>query len=159
KRIPEKSNDSWYRCIRIKGLSKRSGSRRSGGLEGCLKMIVLANIEYDQGHEIGSGHYGKVYRSTDPQLGGAVLAVKVIPKTKLLDPTNFWAESQTMHKATHDNVVPVRYACQTSTNIILAMPYYSKGSLADKIAANPVSTLEAIRIGRGMLSGISQVHN
>ena len=58
----------------------------------------------------------------------------------------------------HRNIVPIQYACETATQIMLAMPYYSRGSLAARISSGPVTTTELIRVAVGALNGVSQIH-
>src|SRR5437870_1453271 len=115
-------------------------------------MQILATIEYDRRQQIGigQGQNSAVYLSHDPQLGGEC-AVKVIEKARLAYGANFWAESQAMHASRHEHVVPVNCASQTADHICLAMPYYRRGSLADRIAAGPIPPMEVVRVGQGIL--------
>lgn len=123
-------------------------------------MQVIASIAYEQGQRIdkdqGQNSLG-VYLCKDTGLSGE-FAVKVIGKSQLPDPSNFWSESQAMYRSRHENVVPVQYACWQGDKIMLAMPYFRRGSLADRIAAGPLRILEVIRVGQGILSGLSQIH-
>src|SRR5207249_4149962 len=102
-------------------------------------MLKVAKIEYDQGQQIGcgQGQNSTVFLATDPQLGGE-LAVKEIPKASFGNASGFWSEAQTMFGAAHDHVVAIQYACETPTHVCLAMPYYRRGSLTDRIQAGPL---------------------
>jgi eukaryotic-like serine/threonine-protein kinase len=122
-------------------------------------MLKVAKIEYDQGQQIGcgQGQNSAVFLATDPQLGGE-LAVKEIPKNSFGNSAGYWSEAQAMFSATHDHVVAIQYACETPSHICLAMPYYQRGSLTDRIQAGPLRPMEVIRIGQGILSGLTQIH-
>jgi serine/threonine protein kinase len=100
----------------------------------------------------------EVFKAYDPQLGGE-FAVKVIEKSRFGgDITRFFEEAQSMFANAHRNIVPIQYACEDSTHIMLAMPYYSRGSLAARISSGPITTTELIRVAVGVLNGASQIH-
>ena len=122
-------------------------------------MQEVGSITFDCGARIGAdqGQNGRVYISTDSQLDGN-FAVKKINKSGLANP-NYYAEAKAMYAASHQHVVPVQYACQTADSICLAMPYYAKGSLTDRIRNGPLSLSEVIRgLSQGFLSGLSCIH-
>jgi len=124
-------------------------------------MDIRAEITYDRQCQIGVGQgmNSEVYRGFDSQLG-CELAVKEIDKTNFGgDITRYFEEAQAMFATAHRNIVPIQYACQNVSHIILAMPYYAKGSLASRIARGPITTRELIRIGLGVLHGVTQIHN
>jgi serine/threonine protein kinase len=121
-------------------------------------MRIIANIAYEQGDLIGKGQNSLgVYLCQDEQLGGQ-FAVKVIEKAKIQDPAKLWAEANAMYEAKHPHVVPVQYGCNTDDKIMLAMPYFQRGSLTDRIGTSPLRLLEVIRVAQGMLSGLYQIH-
>jgi eukaryotic-like serine/threonine-protein kinase len=100
----------------------------------------------------------EVFKAYDPQLGGE-FAVKVIEKSRFGgDVTRFFEEARAMYANSNRNVVPIQYACETPTQIILAMPYYANGSLADRITPNPISLTELIRVAVGVMHGVTQIH-
>lgn len=122
-------------------------------------MEILAEIRYERGKQIGVGQgmNSTVFLATDPQLQGAI-AVKEIPKSRLGNSVaRYFEEARVMFASAHPNVVPIRYACQTPAEICLAMPYYPAGSLAARICNGPLSPSEIVRIGDGVLSGLSNV--
>lgn len=55
---------------------------------------------------LGSGHFGEVWPVTDRGLN-TTRALKVIPKDKLANQNNFFAEAQTLKAAEHPNIVRV----------------------------------------------------
>ena len=101
----------------------------------------------------------EVFKSLDPQLGGE-FAVKWIEKAKFGgDISKYFEEAKVMFATTHPNVVPIQYACETASHVMLAMPYYANGSLASRIKSAPVSIKEFIRIAIGILNGVAQIHS
>ncbi len=123
-------------------------------------MEVVAEIRYDRQQQIGAlqGRNSSVFRVTDQQLGGELVAKEVDKARFNGDPSRYFDEARAMFAATHQNVVPIRYACQNATHVILAMPLYRNGSLASRIATNPISVKEVIRLSQGVLHGIGQIH-
>jgi serine/threonine protein kinase len=124
-------------------------------------MQKLATLTYDPLKQIGAGQgmNSKVYLSTDPQLGGA-FAVKEIPKASLGNSiTGFFQEATTMFACEHPNVVPIQYACETPTDICLAMRYFPRGSLSDRIAAGPMQLGPILKMMREVLSGLGHIHS
>jgi serine/threonine protein kinase len=123
-------------------------------------MEVVAEIKYDRQHQIGAseGLNSRVFMAIDSQLGGQLVA-KEIEKANFRDPAEYFQEAKAMFATSHQNVVPIRFACETTSHVVLAMPYYPNGSLARRIRANPISAMELVRISQGILHGISQIHS
>lgn len=123
-------------------------------------MQIVASIQYDRFRVIGRGQHMKswVYFATDPQLGGD-LAVKEIEKARFgNDVGAYFAEAKATFAAGHQNVVEVRYACQTEAEICLAMRYYPKGSLARLIDDRPLPLTDVLRVAQGVLGGLAHIH-
>lgn len=124
-------------------------------------ITVYATIVYEKQAEIGTGQgmNSRVYAAWDPQMR-TVLAVKEIELEDIAveELDGYFQEAAAMRAAQHSNVVPIQYACRTDTHVALAMPLYERGSLADRIKTGPLTVREVIRVGQGMLLGLSQVH-
>lgn len=122
-------------------------------------MQVDANISYTIIRQIGIGQgmNSTVYLVDDPQLGG-YLAAKEIEKNRFPNPTAYFAEAQTMFSVTHENVLAVQYACQRADTICLVMPYFQKGSLADRTKIGPLQLSEVLRVTQGVLAGLAHIH-
>lgn len=122
-------------------------------------MQIVGSMTYDTLREIGAGEgrNSKVYLADEPQLGGRV-AIKEIEKTSFGDPTEYFNEAQAMFRTTHDNVVPILYACETATCISLAMPYFPNGSLSKRIKDRPLRLSDVLRIAQGVLAGLAHIH-
>lgn len=106
---------------------------------------------------MGQGRNSTVFLVNDPQRGGEIV-VKEIPKSAFRDPADFFREAQAMFAAQAPNVVPLYVASETDDAICVAMPYFKNGSLADRIAVNPLQTNAAIRIAQDMLNGLGRIH-
>jgi len=123
-------------------------------------MQVVASIEYQKIRQIGIGQgmNSEVFLASDPQLNGTI-AVKEIPKANFGNSiSSYFSEAQTMFAAAHPNIVPIQYACETTDRVCLAMPYFSQGSLSDRINVDPLSLLEIQRVAQGVLSGLARIH-
>ncbi len=123
-------------------------------------MEIIGSIRHDRQDQIGAGEgmNSEVFKAFDPQLGGE-FAVKVIEKSRFGgDVDKYFEEAQAMFANTHRNIVPIQYACENSTHIMLAMPYYAKGSLAARISKDPITTRELIRVAVGVMHGVAQIH-
>jgi eukaryotic-like serine/threonine-protein kinase len=122
-------------------------------------MDIVSTLTVTRGPRIDGGQGQNclgVFRARDPQLGMDV-ALKEISKTGR-DATSFFAEAQRMFESEHPNVVPIRTASQTATSILLVMPLYERGSLATRIASQPLSIHDTIRVGREILAGVGAIH-
>jgi serine/threonine protein kinase len=122
-------------------------------------MRVDGTISYIRIRQIGVGQgmNSTVYLVDDPQLGGQV-AAKEIETSRFANPTAYFDETQTMFAVAHDNVIEVRYACQTPDIISLVMPFYPNGSLADRIQDRPLQLSELLRVTQGVLAGLAHIH-
>ena len=123
-------------------------------------MEQIAKISYKKTKQIGVGQgmNSTVYLADESQLGG-VVAVKEIPKSQLVNSFGeFFEEAKAMFASRHPHVVPIQYACQTPETVCLVMPYFRRGSLTDRIKEAPLSLVEVLRVGQGILSGLSRIH-
>ncbi len=123
-------------------------------------MQIVSSIQYEKRRQIGVGQglNSVVFLGFDPQLGGEI-AVKEIEKCNLgNDPTAYFNEAQIMFEASHPNVVPIQCASASTDKIYLAMPYFRRGSLADRIHQIPLSLRETLTTAHGVLSGLARIH-
>jgi eukaryotic-like serine/threonine-protein kinase len=123
-------------------------------------MKRIAQISYKRIKQIGVGQgmNSEVYLADELQLGG-VVAVKEIPKANLGNTfVEYFAEAQAMFASQHSHVIPIQYACELPDTVCLVMPFFRNGSLTDRISQSPVSLSECLRIGQGILSGLSRIH-
>lgn len=114
-------------------------------------MQVIAELRFNKIREIGTGQglNSVVYLAHDPQLNTR-FAVKQIDKTTFWNPDCF-AEANAVHSVTHPNVVSVQYGCEKDNHAFIAMPFYEKGSLADRLVPGPLSLSDFVRFGQDVL--------
>ena len=122
-------------------------------------MRVDGTISYTRLKQIGVGQgmNSTVWLADDPQLGGQV-AAKEIEKSRFANPTAYFDETQAIFAVAHDNVIEVKYACQTPNLISLVMPYYPNLSLTDRISDRPLQLSEVQRVAQGVLAGLAHFH-
>jgi serine/threonine protein kinase len=122
-------------------------------------MEVKGTLTYKKIEQIGveQGCNSSVFLIEEPQLGGSLVA-KEIEKKRFASSHKYFQEAQIIFASQNSNVVPINYACETSDTISLIMPYFSKGSLADRIQQNPLSLTEIIRMAQGVLNGLHYIH-
>ena len=112
---------------------------------------------FDFLERLGAGHFGEVWRVIDTGLN-AERALKVIPSSKVLDPSNFFHEAQTLKAVEHANIVKVEETGELAGDrIYVAMEYLPRGSLEDEAKGTGIELTRAKRLMvdvlRGALSG------
>jgi len=123
-------------------------------------MKVVASVAYEKIREIGVGEgmNSKVFLANDPQLAGEI-AVKEVPKLEFINHVDrYFAEAQAMYRTRHDNIVPVHYACETTTHVCIAMPFFKKGSFARMVEQGPAPASVVLSTGLAVLNGLAQIH-
>ena len=120
---------------------------------------TVATLSFDVGTQIGAGQglHSEVFLSRDLQLD-TQFAMKRIPKISFPHPTLYFAEARRLYDSRHANVVDVKYACEDSDYVYLAMPFYRGGSLQRLIDQRYLMTVEIVRYGIEFLSGLNHVH-
>ncbi len=121
---------------------------------------VYAETRYERREQIGKGEgmNSVVFRAFDPYLEREI-AVKEIGKAKFgNDFAAYCAEARAMFKVADPNIVPISYVCETSDHVALALPYYSNGSLAARIAKGPLEMAQLLKVADHVLSGVSRIH-
>ena len=112
---------------------------------------------------------GVVWRARDAALHRDVALKEVLPPDPA-DPDSASAretrhrvlrEAQALARLRHPNVVIIHHIVDTAEypHPWLVMEFVAGGSLADRLAKGPLSVLEAVRIGRGVLSALRAAHS
>ncbi|RKY24578.1 MAG: hypothetical protein DRP62_03460, partial [Planctomycetota bacterium] len=118
---------------------------------------MAANFDFIK--RLGSGHFGEVWLAFDTGLN-VKRAVKLIPRSKVLDPDNFFHEAQILKAAEHPNVVRVEETGEMSDGrIYVAMEYLPKGSIEDEAKGAYVDLTRAKRIMIDALRGLEHAHS
>lgn len=123
------------------------------------KLINTTELSFELKEEIGAeGKNSTVYKAIDIQLN-AEMVVKKIQKNTFSDINEFFNEATLLHLGSHPNVVPINYACQDNDFIYLAMPYFSNGSLKNKISNSPLSVRDIVIYTTQICSGLHNIHS
>jgi serine/threonine protein kinase len=121
-------------------------------------MFTNTLLNFTLKTKIGAGGEAEVFLADDHQLN-AEIVIKKIPKSNFTNLVGYFEESQKLYFTKHHNVVEIMYGCQDSTNIFLAMPYYSNGSLKTIIDSRYLTSREIIRYALQFLSGLNNIHS
>ncbi|WP_370086831.1 serine/threonine-protein kinase [Streptacidiphilus sp. MAP12-16] len=132
--------------------------------------IRLIDDRFELLQQLGGGGMGLVWRARDIALQREVALKEVRP----LDPAMAAAdpagaremrervlrEARSLARLQHPNVVTIHHIVDTDEHPHpwLVMELVSGGSLADRLARDPLSVPEAARIGRGVLSALRAAH-
>ena len=115
---------------------------------------------YEIRGEIGRGGMATVYRAFDPAFKRDV-AIKVLPRELLHDPTfraRFEREAQTIAALEHVAIVPVHDVGESDGQPFIVMRLMTGGSLADRLAAGPLSLTEVSRILTRLAPALDRAH-
>lgn len=123
-----------------------------------LKPYKRAELQFDVLREIGQeGKNSTAYLVSDLQLDTEIV-MKRIPKAEIASQSEYFAEAKTLHATTHQNVVPILYACEDSDFIYIALPFFKRGSLKALLIKRNLTVREIVQIGCQLLSGLHNIH-
>lgn len=124
-----------------------------------LKPHNRAEIEFHRIREIGQdGRNSTAHIVHDVQMD-AQIVMKCISKGKLRSAAEYFNEAKSLYATSHQNVVPIIYACEDADNIYIALPYYSAGSLKSLLNDRHLTVREIVRLGCQLLSGLHNIHS
>jgi len=109
---------------------------------------------------LGAGGMGRVYRARDTQLD-EVVALKILRKELAEVPgmlERFRQEVKLARRVTHAHVVRTFDLGQHGEDHFLTMEYVDGRSLGQLLDDGPLSTDEALRIGRAVAGGLAAAH-
>ena len=113
-------------------------------------MIGQTISHYRVTAKLGAGGMGEVYRATDSKLGRDV-ALKILPEAFAQDAqrmARFSREAQVLASLNHPNIAHI-YGLEESGGVrALAMELVEGLTLAERIAAGPVSLEEVVPVAR-----------
>ena len=120
----------------------------------------LAAAGFADGHEIGRGGFGVVYRCLQVRLD-RVVAVKVLTEELDDNRARFVREQHAMGRLTgHPNIVAVLQVGETEGgHPFLVMPYYQNGCIHDQIRQSGfLPTEEVLRLGVKIAGALHSAH-
>jgi serine/threonine protein kinase len=124
-----------------------------------LKPHNRAEVQFNLVREIGqAGKNSTAYIVHDVQLDTEIV-MKRLRKADIASPNEYFEEARSLQTTSHQNVVPILYACEDQDYIYLALPYFRHGSLKALMSTKNLTVREIVRIGCQLLSGIHNVHS
>ncbi len=109
---------------------------------------------------IGRGGMGEVYRARDRQLGRAV-ALKVVPQRFATDPDRlgrFRREARVLASLSHPGIGAIYGIARADGVEALILEFVEGPTLAEAIAAGPLTLPEVLRIARGLVDALDAAH-
>jgi tetratricopeptide (TPR) repeat protein len=110
---------------------------------------------------IGRGGMGVVYRAHDPRLARDV-ALKFLQLTTPTDSTDverLTAEARTASALDHPNICTIfDIGSLDDGRVFIAMAYYPRGTLEDRLAHGPLPVVDAVRIARQLADALDCAH-
>ena len=135
-----------------------SAPRRPFSNTKAMKRLAAFRYALDEHNEIASGPHARVFRWRDPEIGDDC-ALKAIPRAAFGNTlAAFLHEAEHVFAEPHPNVVAPRYVCTEGSAILIATPFYARGSLASRISAGPLALGRTLRLTRDVLAGLSHIH-
>ncbi|KAK9477085.1 kinase-like domain-containing protein [Lipomyces japonicus] len=129
--------------------SKREESLLDKGIYGRIDMRGM----------VGKGAFATVRRGVDRKTG-EVVAVKVIPRSRIMKGLGVKREVEILMKLDHPNVVRLKDYDDDAINIYLVMEYVSGGDLMDYVTNNgPMSDKMARIVLKQVLQAVAHVHH
>lgn len=114
-------------------------------------------MEFERKKRLGSGAFGEVWLVLDRALGKE-RAVKYVPRERLVDPDNFFHESQILGSLQHANIIKAEAAGTDGDQLFIAMEYIAGGSVETHSSGAPVAMRSALRIMGDVLRGLQYAH-
>jgi len=124
------------------------------------RLNTALSPELQVERELAAGGMGIVFLARDTALDRHV-AIKIIrPEQATARATEkFLREARILANLRHPNVVPVHRAGEADGLFYYVMDYISEGTLADRLAKGPLSSEEALKLGRDLLDALEPVHD
>lgn len=117
---------------------------------------MAASFDYKK--RLGAGYFGEVWHAIDTGLG-CEIALKCIPKEKIINTKNFYQEAQTLKTAEHPNIIAVKETGQLHDGqIYVVMEYLRNGSLEDEAQGAYIKLSRAKKLMIDVLRGLSHSH-
>lgn len=124
-----------------------------------MELSLEMDDPFDFKKQLGEGRFGEVWLANDNGLN-AECAVKCIPPDKVVNPSNFFQEAQTLKTAQHTNIIKVLGTGKLNDGrIFVSMEYLKKGSLEREIKGAYILLTRAKQIMIDVLRGLEHAHS
>lgn len=123
-----------------------------------ISPMKKADVNFTYLKNIGqAGQNSEVYLARDEHLDADV-AIKEVVKSSI-SIQDYFQEARLLYASRHPNIVAVNYACQDTDNIYVCMPFYSSGTISDRLQSEHLTPREIIRYSINFLSGLHHIHS
>ncbi|MBK5298912.1 MAG: protein kinase, partial [Vicinamibacteria bacterium] len=146
-------------CIRCGRVHPRSAAqcRRCGGdLHDSLLPTHLAG-KFAVDRRIGAGGMGVVYKAHDLTLDRAV-ALKTLPRLSAGEATQLRREARAMASVVHPHLASIYGAESWRGAPVLVLEHLPGGTLADRVAAGPITIAHVVTAGRAIAQALRHLH-
>lgn len=115
-------------------------------------------VSFDFRRRLGVGYFGEVWEAVETGLGHTV-ALKCISPDKIINPSNFFQEAQTLKASEHQNIVRVFDTGSFGDGrIYVSMEFLKNGSLEDYSKGAPIGLSVLKRVMVDVLRGLGHAH-
>jgi eukaryotic-like serine/threonine-protein kinase len=123
-----------------------------------ISPMKRADVNFTYLKNIGqAGKNSEVYLARDENLDAEV-AIKEVLKSSI-SISDYFQEARLLYASRHPNIVAVNYACQDSDKIYVCMPFYTNGTVSDRLQREHLTPREIIRYSINFLSGLHHIHS
>lgn len=123
-----------------------------------ISPMKRADVSFTYIKNIGQeGMNSEVYLARDEHLDAEVAIKEVLKSTIKID--EYFQEARLLYSSRHPNIVAINYACQDNDNIYVCMPFYSNGTISDRLQSEHLTAREIIRYSINFLSGLHHIHS
>lgn len=123
-----------------------------------MSEIIIAG-RYSLQEELGAGGMGVVFRALDTQTGD-IVAIKQIRQDMASDNllARFQREGDVLRELDHPNIIRLLDTFEEKGQHHLVMRYIAGGNLSQRIAQQPLTLEQIIRIGMDLSDALTQAH-
>jgi serine/threonine-protein kinase len=124
-------------------------------------MVGRTVAHYQLTDKLGAGGMGEIYRAQDTRLSRTV-AIKVLPDSHVADPDRrrrFLQEARAASALNHPNIITIHDVVFEGDTAFMVMEFVSGTTLADRIAAGPMSVSDVLTYAIQMADALAAAHD
>src|SRR5262245_13810242 len=114
---------------------------------------------YTLADKLGEGGMGIVYAARDDRLGRTV-ALKMLPPLGSDETARqrLWREARAAASVNHPNICQIYEIGEDAGRLFIAMELLEGEALSDRLRGGPLTAMDALPIGLGILAALSALH-